>query len=176
MAKGEISIQTIFFIFMVIIFVAIIGFGISKIFFVTKTLSDVEKQEILSDISNALEHCEDPLAKGDKKIINIKNKGFNSICLFASGDDSSKFTQIFLDNNIVIPTDLESTFFSIADTVFESGENVMLFDISFYEDNGQYVLSEFDILDSFNVDYYGSTFCDFDLQNTGSLSFELVCE
>ena len=82
MRKANISVQTLFYIMMAIFMVAIIIYGIEKIFDTQEMLEDSELTFIKQEIVSTLEYCDDPLNSG-KRIIEIQNPKVNSVCILS---------------------------------------------------------------------------------------------
>ena len=89
--KGDITMETVFFILMGMVFAGLLIFGFNKIFFIQETMSEQEKQSIRIDIENAFEKCLDPLNRGSVHYEKIQHESFNAICLL--GDDASSLLE-----------------------------------------------------------------------------------
>lgn len=178
--RAELSVQTVFFVMMSIFMIAIIVFGFSKIFFVSKTLSEMDALDIKKEVESAFKHCEDPLAKGDKKTVKFKSDVFNSVCI-ASGEVSEEdFLNVMYDQGISYDLDDYQLLIGVlndVNSVFAGGHNVILFESSFAKNSGNnYILKDFTIVDSFRADFAtDKVFCDFDLEGTGVFEMTLTC-
>jgi hypothetical protein len=81
MKKTQISVQTIFYILMAIAFVAILIFGINKLFSTGETINERERIEIKNNLKDYFNFCQDPLNKGAKRTFQYNNPKFNTICI-----------------------------------------------------------------------------------------------
>lgn len=178
--KGDLGVQTVFFIMMAIFMMAIIVFGFSKIFFVNETLSEMEALDIKKEIESAYIHCEDPLAKGDKKTVKFKSNVFNSVCVASGEVDNEDFMNVLDDNNIGY--DLNDAQFLLGvledlNNILVGGHNVILFNSKFAKNSDEsYILKEFTIVDSFKADLASDRVsCDFDLEGDGVFEMTLIC-
>lgn len=132
--KGEISIQTIFFILMAIIFVTILIFGFQKMFEVEKNLSEQERIEIKKYMKDSFEYCEDPLNSGNFKTFEIKNNLINVICILGE-DAETKYVNY--------PDFLQ---------LYSTKQKVIMLDTSFKIENGEHIFTNYFIVDSIKLD------------------------
>lgn len=178
--NSEVSTQVIFFILMSLIFVWIIYFGITKILFVSDTLSDQELIEINNNLKQAFEYCEDPLNRGNFKVFKIDNPRFNSVCVFAGDvNEVSNYVNNDLFNKTLKLVDINvgRSWDSEASQILSAGDNVILFKSNLYKDADKYVFSDYNILDSFRIETeIPLVYCAFDLEGDGELEFRLSCE
>ena len=77
--KKCIAISSIFYIMMIILFVTIVIFGMSKVFEVEDVISKQEKLKLILELKKEFEYCSDPLNFGSIKDYRIKNNVFNLI-------------------------------------------------------------------------------------------------
>lgn len=161
--RGEIAVNTIFYILMVVFMVGIILFGMQKLFFTQNIISEQERLEIQKDLIDALEYCEDPLNAGNIKYIEFRSKMFNSICIL--GDDFGSSPSPC--------DDLEDV-----DSLYDNGDNIVLLKTGFYKNSDNvYVMSDVLIIDSFSVDVdVAETFGFLDKENTGVVKLDIKCE
>ncbi len=82
-SKANISVQTIFFILMVIVFIAILFFGFQKMFESQELLSEIERIEISKKLQDAFDLCDDPLNRGSLKTVYFSNSKFDTVCVLA---------------------------------------------------------------------------------------------
>ncbi|MFW5704878.1 MAG: hypothetical protein ACOCXG_03455 [Nanoarchaeota archaeon] len=159
--KAEISIQTIFYIMMAIIFVAIVMYGINKLFFVNEQLSETQRIEIKNDLEKAFQYCEDPLNAGSMKIIEIKNDRFNSVCVAGNGEIGDSETK-----NETLAEELSE--------LTETGKNVFFMDVDFIESGNNFKITRYNIIDTLEVSADDS-FCVFDEDRDGKITIEVEC-
>lgn len=163
MKKGEMSVNTIFYILMVIIMVGILIFGYQRIFETQKTISKVDLLGIKDYLEKNFEECSDPLNRGNLKTFEIKHDAFNSICIIKKGDDLS-----LLSSN----SDLVDELDIFEDSLDENEAICVLIDTDFGSSG---TLEEFNIIDKFELDYDRSE-CFFDFANKGLLTIQLKCD
>jgi len=135
--KGDITVQTIFYILMTIVFVGILIFGFQKLFDVEKTLSEQERIEIKQYIKTSFDYCEDPLNKGNFKTFEIKNNLFNTICILGedikdSGNQYNKYEDFV--------------------KLYEAEQNVVMFDTSYKKSVDEIEFVDYMIIDSMRID------------------------
>lgn len=113
MNKKALSTQALFFFFMAAIFVYLIIFGFQKIFLVQDHLSEEEHRELIKKLQEDLNYCNDPLNKGNKKLIEYNSPKFDFFCVVGNPidlDESDSFEKILYeistagDNVIVFKT------------------------------------------------------------------------
>ena len=165
MKKTQISVQTIFYIFMAIIFVALLFFGYQKITAVSEVISEQERLEIIKELEDAFGYCDDPLNQGGGRRLEIPSTNFNYICIFdgklpdnlnhIGGKDSALYKEISLLN--------------------ETGHNVGLFKLGIAS-GGALDTNDFRTIDSFYVDSdenFGACFGEID--GSGSIIIDFRC-
>jgi len=86
--KAEISMETFFFILMMLLMIWIIYFGISKLFLVNDTISEQERIDIKNQLKKGFEYCDDPLNAGSFKTIEINSNMINGVCVFTNDINS----------------------------------------------------------------------------------------
>jgi len=173
--KGELSIQTLFFILMAFIFVWIIVFGFQKLFLVQDHLTNQEQLEIKSQLKAAFEYCEDPLNRDNFKIFKIKGSKFNSVCLLPT--DPDEFISFLTSDDFIGVTfdqSIQSRLYNDVVNLIEGGDNVILFDTEFGKQGNLHVAKGYDLIDSFGVDAT-EEFCAFDLNGEGVIEFRVQC-
>jgi hypothetical protein len=160
--KKAMEVQTVFYIFMSIIMVTIIAFGLGQVMSVSEQLSDAERVEIQNELKNKFEACEDPINRGNTEYIKLEKQKFNSIC--------------FLGNDYANPVaNLKTKLknyeeFKIIGT---SGDNVVL--IKTLNITGE--ITENTIISSMKIDSeITESFCYFNTENDDTFYFELKCE
>ncbi len=177
--KAELGIETMFFILMGIIMIAIIVFGFNKIFLVNDTLSQLEVNDMKNQIEDAFNHCEDPLAKGDVQVVKFKNNLFNSVCVMSGEVTQDDFLNLLYENDISYDLNNIDFLYGVlrdVNTIFQSGDNVILFDSTFIKTQDTYLLSDFQITHSFNVNFASDKlFCQFDKEGEGEFELKLTC-
>ena len=137
--KAELGVDTIFYIFMGLVFAWVLIFGFSKIFLVKDVISDQDRVEIIRDIKGGFEYCEDPLNKGSFKNLKIKHKAFNGIYLVGSNITAKPAEGIYADLK----------------NIREGGDNIVFFYADFYNEVGTTNITKFNnyhVVDSFNLD------------------------
>lgn len=152
--KANIGIQTFFFIMMSILMIWIIVFGIQKIFLIDDQLSEQDRIDIQNKLEDSFNYCSDPLNQGNIKVLEFKNKLFNSICVISN---------LINTGNSNLNDELQ--------TINDSGHNIVILKTT-SSSSGD--ITDYKIIKSFN-----STFtkggCSFDTNNTGKLRYELIC-
>jgi hypothetical protein len=78
-SKNSIAISSIFYIMMIILFVSIVVFGISKTLEVEDTIGRQDELKLISNLKKNFKYCSDPLNSGSIKEFRIKNNKFNLI-------------------------------------------------------------------------------------------------
>lgn len=165
MKKANIGVQTIFFIMMAAIMVYILIFGFNNLFKVSEELSEQELAEIRDDLEAAFEFCEDPLNKGNERLVIVRNKAFNSVCWLAEDNTRIQAASPALMDELGI--------------IQEGGDNVILLKTSFTRQSSgseNFRLEDFIIIDSFHAEVgisRGS--CQFDLNNSGEFRILIPC-
>ncbi|MDA3855832.1 MAG: hypothetical protein PF569_06220 [Candidatus Woesearchaeota archaeon] len=162
--KSEIGIETLFYVFMAIIFVWILIFGFQKIFLVQDVLNENDRIEIMNDIKDSIEYCDDPLNKGTVKVIDFKNNFFNSMCLV---DVNFEFGDL-----AIIPSD---DFVEDINLIMEntgSKSTILLLKTSFINNDS---LEDYVIIDAEEVETNVLPFCSFDFGGQGEFKAEIVC-
>ena len=81
--KAALSTQTFFYIFMAIVFIAILFYGFQKIFDLQEQVPEQERIILKNDLHNALDYCSVPLNKGSVKTIKFTSSSFNTVCLIS---------------------------------------------------------------------------------------------
>ena len=109
--KANISMNTIFYILMAIMFVWILFFGYNQITNTAQVISEKDRVEIQMKIKNTLEYCTDPLNRGSFSVVNVDNSRIGAVCLL---DGSNTFDGYIDDFGII----------------FDGGDNVALMDFS----------------------------------------------
>lgn len=164
--KADMGVETIFYIFMAVIFVVIVGYGVNKLFFVSEQISEVELVKIEKDLKDAITYCDDPLNSGNQRSFNFDHKAFNGVCIF--GDDFSSWVKS-LEGNWP-KEDFES--------IEDGGDNIVLLQTFYVKDgSGEYVLNEGRVISSFSLmGVSDKSFCKVNKDNTEELLFEIRCE
>ena len=116
MGKKALTNQVLVLIFMMILMMGIIIFGISKLNDVSNTISEQEQLEIQDKIKSLAQYCENPLNKGSQTREEISSNKFNGICIV------QKQTPQYLDE---IPEDQQLQIEEIA----SSGDNIIMFNV-----------------------------------------------
>lgn len=160
--RGEMGVETFFYILMSIVFIWILFFGYQKIFMVQDQISEQDRIEVLNGLKDSFEYCEDPLNRGNVKVVEINGGKYNSLCVI---DKNFNFTWDGLNISIV-RDDMKS----IRDTLAEQERVLVLMDTVFVGNE----LKRFNIVSSFKIDS-GDNFCSFDVENTGSLKARIEC-
>jgi len=154
--KAELTIQSIFFIMMIIFLIWIVQFGISKMFFAEDTISEQERIELKNYLIKSYSFCDDSLNKGTFKNIEIKNNRVNVLCE--------------LDKSILDTTNDYNQFLELI-TLYENGENTVLI-------NGDIINGEINsitVLDAFNSKInFSETNC-FIKENNKRLEIKIQC-
>lgn len=160
--KSQITIQTFFFILMSIFFVWIIIFGFKQISNVNNQISDQDKVLIEKDLKDGFEYCNDPLNKGSQKIVKIEHKDINGICV--------------LNNINEIPIEYNNYKTQIS-SVFDGGDNVVLFNGNYINSNSGYIIKELIVTGSFNIDNQSikNTTCWIDNSHKGFVVINFIC-
>jgi hypothetical protein len=164
--KKAMEVQTVFYIFMSIIMIAIIVFGLGQVMSISEQLSDAERVEIQNELKNKFESCEDPINRGNTEYIKLEKQKFNSICFL--GND---YSNPILDGNGKGLNDKLNNYdeFKI---IGNSGDNVVL--IKTLNING--ALTENTIISSMKIDVdISKSFCYFNTENDDTFYFELKC-
>lgn len=158
--KGGIEINSLFYILMIIIFVLLLVFGFKKIFIVNDILSQQEEYEIKKNLKETYEYCNDPLNKGNYRNFEIINQKFNALCILGDNFYETKYSKY-------------EDFIQI----FEGGDNLILIQTDLRIDGENYILHNYNIMDSIKIDIgkISSTFCNFDKDNSGKLLVEIKC-
>lgn len=170
MKKANISIQTIFYIMMSMVFVWIMIFGFQKIFLIQGELSKQERSEVINDLKDAFEYCDDPLNKGNFQIFEIKSSLFNGVCVLGKDFDSSE--EQYGGNSDWVE-------------IRSAGDDVILLNAEFTEKMGVdeygnpkkfYPMSHYAIIDSFYLNYdIKGIYCWFDKDNKGKVEIPIEC-
>lgn len=170
MNKANISVQTVFYIMMAMIFVWIMIFGFQKIFMIQGELSEQERREVTNNLKDAFEYCDDPLNKGNFQVFEVNSKLFNGVCVLGEDFDS---------NHPQYGSNLDWI------EIKDAGKNVVLLNTEFIETQGvdadgnpevDYSISHYAILDSFNLNFdIGDVLCWFDYGNSGKVEIEIEC-
>jgi RNase P subunit RPR2 len=160
--KKAMEVQTVFYIFMSVIMIAIIVFGLAQVISISEQLSDTERVEIQNELKNKFESCEDPLNKGNTEYIKLEKQKFNSICFL--GTD-------YLNSVNNLDTKLNN--YEEFKIIGNSGDNIVL--IKTLNING--VITENTIISSMKIDAdISKSFCYFNTENDDTFYFELKCE
>ena len=151
------AINTLFFILMGLMFIGIIYFGMSKIFFLEDEISEQEMQLLKLDIEKAITYCEDPLNKGSNRKLDVTSNKFNLVCL--------------LDEDIVRKFGSNSD----VDIIYSGGDNVILLS-GFYLSEDDFTYQNYNLISSFKIDFLKQPEgkCWFENQNN-ILEMELMC-
>lgn len=160
--QANIGVQTIFYILMAFFMVWILVFGYQKLFIIQDYLSDSERLEITAKLQELYKYCDDPLNSKNVQYYKIKNKNFNGICLLGDDFMSSQY----------------ASYYGFSE-VFDSGMNAVVINTNFRASvSGVFELVDYDIVDSFKLDVesISDTFCNFDLNNTGSINLKIQCQ
>jgi PKD repeat protein len=161
--KGEISTSIFFYIFMAIVFVGILFFGVSKFFEVRNTISDLELADYKNTLQEAFNKCREPLSAGSTQQIRFVSKDFNTVCVLGENqlDSSSKYGSIIDFTNI-----------------YEGGDNVVLLRSVYEKSGSNYILRDYEVAGSFKIDFdMPITFCYADDENWVSWKdIEVGCE
>ena len=164
--NAELTINTIFYILMAIVFVTIVVYGINKMFFIESQMSDIELIKVEDKLEKAISYCDDPLNSGNKKVFSFDHKAFNSICIL--GDEYEEPSASIHSSFSVSETSLEE--------VYNAGDNVVLLSTAFTRDGENYIMEDYQIISSLNIDTIGyDAFCKFDYNNSGELEFAVIC-
>lgn len=162
MKKGNIGVETIFFILMAIIFAGILIFGFQQIFLIQDTISEADLVETKNKLEENLEYCDDPLNRGNFRLVEIDASQFNSICVIGENP---------LSNPAL------SSLQSELDIIGDAGDNVVLLNSNIRIVSGSYVLEDYNIIDSINAEVdIGNTFCRFDTEGRGFIELEVRCQ
>ena len=161
--KSNLSIQTLFYIMMSLLFVAIIIFGIGKLNDVTDVISEQERIEVVNNLKERFEKCEnDPLSKGTSYTFSVGNSKFNSVCLI--GEDINT---------------IESTYYGLSSLsqIYSSGDNLVFIKASLTNIDGVYYFDEtgsFNVIDTTRADFiHPTTLCWKTLKD--KLEIKIVC-
>lgn len=156
MRKGNISIQVVFYIMMMFLMIAIIVFGIQKLFLVQETLSQTERLELENKMQEAFEYCEDPLNKGNVKVYRFDNPRFNSVCMLVEGSEATEDDSLNAELEVIR----------------EAGDNIVLLSTVF--SNGE--IMDYQIVDSFYAEMsIAESSCQFDSENQGYVDYRISC-
>jgi hypothetical protein len=160
--KKAMEVQSIFYIFMSLIMIAIIMFGLKQVTSVTDQLSDTERIEIQNELKQKFESCDDPLNKGNIEFIELENQKFNTVCFLGA------------DYETVLQGSLNE--FEEIDAIYSVGENVILLKTEFVESStGTQITTKNQVISSFKIDTNFPSFCSFPTENTDDFKFELKC-
>ena len=172
MKRTQISVQTIFYIFMAIIFVALLFFGYQKITALGEVISEQERLEIIKKLEDAFGYCDDPLNQGGGRRLEIPSTNFNYICIFdgklpnSTSSNPEPYSQIGGYNR-----DLYNEVLLLNST----GHNVGLFKLGITS-GGALDTDDFRTIDSFYVDSdenFGACFSEID--GSGSIIIDFRC-
>lgn len=131
MRKKAIATTTFFYIFMSFIFVAMVLFGLQRLFLLQDQLSEQERLEIRDTLESAHKYCSDPLNRGSERLLEFSHSKFNAYCIVNDANALEKE-------------------FGINLSVFEqTNENAVLLEVRRIEDGKA---QEYSIVDSFQVD------------------------
>jgi len=159
--KGNIGVNTVFFIMMGMLFVVIIGFGINKLFFVQDTMSEQDRILFKNELTNELDRCIDPLNSGNVFYKSFNNKQFNILCQI--GGEMDEYL-----SNYNLPTDDINTIYNSG-----AGENVILIKASIGKDN---ITQNAQIIDKLTLERkFKETTCFFYSEKTRKLTVEIKC-
>ena len=154
--NGQIAVNTIFYILMVVFMVAILVFGIQKLFFAKDVVSEQERLELQKELITAYEYCEDPLNSGNIKVFEFKTNLFNAIYLL--GDDIHTNPNYNNDEFVAL---------------YEAGDNVVLTKQNSFEAGNW---DDMYVVDSFAVEVtIDETFGNRDLDFDGTIEVKIVC-
>ena len=149
--KAQISTQTVFFVLMMFLMIAILIYGINKIYFVNETLLEQERLEVKKGLEETLNFCDDPLNKGANKNYDFSNQNsFNVVCIIPAG---SNLDSLNLDSSLKEEIEILSS----------TGENIFLIKSEINEDNGNLELVDSQIIDSLKIETeFDSSSCSFE--------------
>ena len=158
--KKAMEVQSIFYILMSLIMIAIIMFGLKQVTSVSEQLSDTERVEIQNELKKKFESCEDPLNRGNIEFIELEDQKFNAICFLGSDYETSSELQNALNEYDEIVA------------IGSTGDNVILLKTEFVEST----TTKNQIISSFKIQADVSSFCKFPTKDTSDFNFELKCE
>lgn len=162
--KKAMAVQTVFYIFMSIIMLAIMVYGINKIFLIQDQISESERLEIQTQLKKTLEHCKEPLNKGSSQIIKLNNQKFNSICLI--GNDIT-------NTNNKIQQELNPEQYAEIQVIANTNDNVILLKTKTYENT----IQETNIISTFSVsNEILESHCYINKENSKNLYFKYICK
>ncbi|NQZ85897.1 MAG: hypothetical protein HRU03_09335 [Nanoarchaeales archaeon] len=163
--KKAMEVQTFFYIFMSIIMIAIIVFGLGQVMSLSDQMSESERVQVQKELIKKFESCEDPLNRGNIEYIELRNQKFNSICFLGSDLDSS-----YNLSSLEIYDELK--------IIGNVSDNVVLMQAVVDKlPDGRLLISENQIITSFKIDVdIGTSFCNFPKKNSNDFTFELKCE
>ena len=158
--KKALTNQVLILIFMIILMIGIILFGLNKLASVGEIISKQEKIELQEDLKKAFGHCNNPLNKGSVSRITVDQPRTNVICVL--GNDQGSYSSI-------------SEFSELSQTK----DNVVFLDADLNkvaEDSYEIDSKNYQILDSFHADFGGTpkTIC-WDDKNTGTITIAITC-
>lgn len=153
--KKAVAINTIFFILMSIMFIGILYFAYDKIILTKDIISEQDLQLLQNDVEDALLYCDDPLNRGSSRSVDLSSSKFNVICL--------------------LDEDITSQFGSDIGLIYEAGDNVVLLESIFYDDDNRFN-NEYNVIASFNIDLRRNVRGQCWRQdNSGELNMDLIC-
>jgi hypothetical protein len=163
--KKAMEVQSIFYIFMSLIMIAIIVFGLKQVTSVSEQISDSERVEIQKELKAKIEACEDPLNRGNIEYIELQNQKFNAICFLGKDYKTSIKLQSSLND------------FDEIIAIGDSGDNVILLKVEFIKSNiGNNITTKNQIISSFEIQGDLPSFCNFPTEDTNDFNFKLKCE
>ncbi len=158
--KKALTTQVIFFFLMSFIMIWIIVFGYQRITDVQDTLTTQQELEIKEELEKTFLFCKDPINSGSSKIIDLKGRPYNSICLNCQNLDPTSYPQEFLDE---------------AQILADTGSNFLLLETSFSssrELESYNILGELSLEDITLQDAFGW----WDYENSFEQKIEIKCE
>ena len=161
--------QTLFYVFMILSFIGIIIFGMSKFFFIEKTISQSDKLTLINEVKSSFKKCEDPLNKGSISTLKHSKNTFNSICLF---DDENKINDVFLNDfeDDTIKDDLRNDLKKIIGTE----NNLIFLDLKTITKSGKISLNSYEIIQTEKIEYKQNR-CYTNLENSQIKTFRIEC-
>jgi hypothetical protein len=142
-SKKSIVMSSLFYIFMLVVFIAIISFGLKNVFFIEEKFSESQKLEYENKIKNSLNFCSQPLNSGSVKTLKINKKYFNSYLLISNESYKLKINTKFDFTNSTI----KNEFFKEIDILKNSKNNLVLLKINILNDE----IFEYQIVSSFQL-------------------------
>ena len=165
--KSEIGINTIFYIFMISLFVGALIFGVSKIFLIKEVIDDDELIKVKNTIKQKFKICENPLNKETIQNINVKKSIANGYCIL-----NSENIKIFTieNDNLIIKNNV--SFLKTLNQIKVSGKNVILLKLKLNNENE---IIENKIIATSKIISNQNSYCFFDFSNSKTSELKLIC-